>query len=213
MPLYLSVNEEGWSWDPEYIESYNRIAPNYLVNKFKDFQGDDCRLFCSQSEIKLLLKSILPPVSKDELDQEVKKVLAGMEDMESIEVVEFLSAAMDNTYWKKAGPLVVMELIFLDCLNAYYFEKRNMLDNDDYNELKAELTWEGSATATMTEKEAHFISAVAAYRRGQSLMNDHEYQKLKDDLLSESSWVVRKEQDPLEKLGLDTFMGYLHRSL
>lgn len=109
-----------------------------------------------------------------------------MEDVESIEVGEFLSAAMVNTYWKKAGPLVVMELELLDCLNAFYFEKCNMLDNDDYHELKAELAWPSSATATMTVKEAHFVSAVAAYRRGQSLINDQEFQKLKVIILISS---------------------------
>lgn len=93
MPLHLSVNEEACSWDPEYMESFKRIAPIYLVNKFKDCQGNNCRLFCSQrlpylnirtstatlnlliwkyaSEVESLLKSILPPVSKDELDKEV----------------------------------------------------------------------------------------------------------------------------------------------
>ena len=44
-------------------------------------------------------------------------------------------------------------------------------------------------------------------------MNEADYEKLKSDLKAENSWVVNRLQDPLERLGLDTFMGYLHREM
>lgn len=44
-------------------------------------------------------------------------------------------------------------------------------------------------------------------------MSDDEYEVLKSELLTQSSWVVKRQPDPLEKLGLNTFLGYLHRSL
>ena len=64
-------------------------------------------------------------------------------------------------------------------------------------------------------------------------MEDVEYEKLKSELQSKGlnsylskqyvyrfwkicnigSWVVTRGKDPLEKLGLNTFMSYLHRSL
>ena len=62
---------------------------------------------------------------------------------------DFLQAAIKNSYWKKAGNLVVKELIFLDCLYSYYQEKRSMLSDDDYNVLKDSLTWEGSAAVIL----------------------------------------------------------------
>lgn len=67
--------------------------------------------------------------------------------------------------------------------------------------------------ATMSAKEAEFVSAVAAAKRGEPQMDDGEYGKLKTELKEQGSWVVNRGSDALEKLGLNTFMGYLHRAL
>jgi hypothetical protein len=104
------------------------------------------------------------------------------------------------------------------------------LDNNDYDELKESLTWEGSAAVTLSSKEARFIHAVASFRKGQRIISNDQYEDLKvrchlnnnniilvvkwiqADLVTANSWVVNRQQDPLEKLGLDTFLGYLHRT-
>ena len=44
------------------------------------------------------------------------------------------------------------------------------------------------------------------------VMSNDEYAALKAKLQEEESWVVSRAQDPLEKLGLNTFLGYIHRS-
>jgi hypothetical protein len=86
------------------------------------------------------------------------------------------------------------------------------LNNEDYETLKENLSWEGSSVATMKANEALFITAVASSKRGQPIMGDEEYIKLKSELNKESSWVTARGQDALEKLGLDSFLGYLHRA-
>jgi hypothetical protein len=63
------------------------------------------------------------------------------------------------------GVFVVKELILLDCIHTYYYNKRSLLSDEEYNELKDSLSWEGSVAVTLTAKEAHFISAVSAFRR------------------------------------------------
>ena len=63
------------------------------------------------------------------------------------------------------GVFVVKELILLDCINTYYYQRKNLLSDDEYNDLKESLSWEGSAAVTLSAKEAHFISAVSAYNR------------------------------------------------
>jgi hypothetical protein len=103
--------------------------------------------------------------------------------------------------------------MYFDALYAYYQTGESLLNNDDYEELKENLTWEGSSVATMTKKEAMFVNAVAAAKRGMPIMDDEEYASLKKDLRAQGSWVVSRGQDALEKLGLDTFLGYLHRAL
>lgn len=152
--------------DPEEKEAFDRITSNWLTNKFKNCFGDDCRMFCDEAEARALMKSLLPPLTPAQIDDEVNKVLSSVDDKNMIDLDEFSKAFSANTYWTKAGPLVVQELVFLDCLNTYYFEKRNMLENDDYEELKEMLTWQGSSVVTLTGEEARFISAVAASNRG-----------------------------------------------
>ncbi len=85
--------------------------------------------------------------------------------------------------------------------------------NSDYNELKGMLTWEGSSVASMSAKEALFVTAVAASRRGDPLLSDDKYIALKHELQAAGSWVTARQQDSLERLGLQTFLGYLHGSL
>lgn len=108
---------------------------------------------------------------------------------------------------------MVKELIYLDALYNYYSTGKSLLNDDDYGLLKENLTWEGSAVATMNKNEALFVTAVASARRGQSIMDDEEYVKLKTELKQSNSWVTKRELDALERLGLDTFMGYLHRAM
>ena len=201
--------------DNDDSEAFQRIVGNYLKAKFTDCHGDDCRMFCDRSEVTSLLKTVLPPVSPKELDAEVEKALksigAGSDDL--IEADSFLNAVVANTYWTTAGPLVVKEMIFLDCLYEYYFkEKRSILADSDYNDLKEMLTWEGSAVVSMSAKEAQFVISVATSKRGQGTLGDSEYDLLKSELLAAESWVVTTKQDPLEKMGVATFLAYLHRS-
>ena len=131
----------------------------------------------------------------------------------SIDTNTFLKNVINNSYWLAAGPLVVKELIFLDCLHNYYFEKRSLLEDNDYNSLKDQLTWEGSVMSSMKSEEAHFITAVASNSKGIQIMSDDEYNKLKSKLQSSNSWVVQRKADPLAKSGLDTFLSYLKLAL
>jgi hypothetical protein len=150
-------------------------------------------------------------VSPKELDREIEATMARFGKDEVIEEQTFLNAFIDNSYWKEAGPLVVKELIYLDCLQSHYFSREDLLNDADFDELKQMLIWEGSSAATLFSKEARFISAVAANKRGVPLISDAEYDSLKRELQQERSWVVARMQDPLEKLGLQTYLGYLHR--
>lgn len=210
--------------DEEETAFLNRVKSNYLVNKFRDCRKssstaqDECRTLCTLSEIELLLRTILPPVSNKEMSEEIDFLLKKMPpksvQSNSIDVDDFLNVVSENTFWAKAGDLVVKELIFFDCLHAYYYEKQILLSDDDYNELKEDLTWEGSVAVTMSGKEAHFVKAISMFQSKQrSILSDSEYDQLKSELSRAGSWVVNRVQDPLERMGVDTFMKYLHRAL
>lgn len=201
--------------DEDTVNAFKTIASSYLFNKFRDCRGDTCRELCDKNEVTNLVKQILPPVSKDELSKEIDSLLKNMEINKDglIDTNTFLKSVINNSYWLQAGPLVVKELIFLDCLHNYYFEKRPLLEDDDYNNLKEQLTWEGSVMSTMKSEEAHFITAVASNAKGIQIMSDDEYNKLKSKLVGINSWVVSRKADPLAKSGLDTFLSYLKLSM
>jgi hypothetical protein len=141
--------------DAEDFESFEKIATSYLAAKFKNCNKDglECRYSVDTQEFVDLLKNVLPPVSEIELQKELKTLISnsqfGVEegkkkqDNENIIEKDFLKIVINNSYWRDAGLFVVKELIFLDCLQSYYFNDKNLLNNDEYNELKEQLTWEG----------------------------------------------------------------------
>lgn len=163
--LFIPTEDE----DVDNVNAFKSIASNYLYNKFRDCRGDSCRDLCDKKEVEDLVRAILPPVSKDELQKEINLILKNMNiDKDGlIDTNQFLSNILDNRYWLAAGPLVVKELIFLDCLHNYYFQKQQLLEDNDYNELKEQLTWEGSSVPTMKSQEAHFVTAVASNAKGE----------------------------------------------
>ena len=193
-------------------EELRGIATKYLVSKYKGCVGNDCRFQCDRSEVRAVLRSVLPPLSPAALERELELFMAKFRSQDEVIAEEdFLAAFIENSYWREAGSLVVKELIYLDCLQSFYAQQERLLEDDDFDALKDMLVWEGSSAATLSSKEARFISGIAAHRRGAPIMSDAEYQTLKDELQRQNSWVATRGLDPLEKLGLDTFMGYLHR--
>lgn len=114
----------------------------------------------------------------------------------------------------------------IECVDSFFFwvavgcpdkasygaSPKALLSDDDYDELKSSLTWDGSALVNLSGKEARFLFAVAAARKGAPTLPDTEYAALKQELQAENSWVVSRGMDPLEKLGMQTLLGYIHRS-
>ena len=216
MPILHMFGEE--LFEDEEDEMFP-IATNYLRAKYRQTADSHGHDKCSESDVREMLRSVLPPVSPAELDEEVSKTIQVVirsdpsNTKDAINEECFVNAIAKNTYWQKAGSLVVKELMFLDSLYSYYQTGEALLENDDYETLKDNLTWEGSSVATMKANEALFVTAVASSLRGAPIMDDDQYKALKTSLKKEKSWVTARGQDALEKMGLDTFLGYLHRAL
>lgn len=196
--------------DTDDAEAFQRITSNYLKKKYSQVTQESEQA-SMETQIKSLMTKILPPLSSQELSDEIKR-LSPIISASKLDENSFINALVNNAYWMQAGPMVVQELIYLDSLHSYYHQKVKILNDEDYEDLKSQLTWSGSDVTSMTGKEALFVFAVASHRRGDSLLNDQQYETLKQQLLAENSWVVKRGADGLEKLGIDTYLGYLHRS-
>jgi len=198
----------------EWDEDISAIASRYLQAKYAacNSDGSECVAVRGRDEVSALLKEVLPPVSEKELEIEINKIMDAFKGEETIDLCAFAEEVKDNKYWVEAGELVIKELMYLDCLQSNYVSKMALLEDDDYDELKSSLTWDGSALVTLSGKEAQFLYAVALGRKGITAMPDSEYESLKAELQEQGSWVVNRAEDPLQKLGMSTLVGYIHRS-
>ncbi|KAL7529332.1 hypothetical protein ACHAXR_002908 [Thalassiosira sp. AJA248-18] len=211
---FLELSSDLFEEDEEMIP----IAEAYIHAKYKQVAASHGHAVANKDDVREVLHSILPPVTPEELEKEeeaiIKSLLSHKQNSpDKIDEDDFVKSIAKNSYWRDAGDIVVKELMYFDSLHSYYKTGKAILNNDDYDELHENLTWEGSSVATMNAKEAEFVSAVAAAKRGEPLMDDDEYSALKEALKKEGSWVVNRGEDALEKRGLKTFMGYLHRVL
>ena len=206
-------------FDDDEVDEMVPIAENYLHAKYKQIAASHGHVKCDEEDARDVLRAVLPPVTPEELDSEVNKTMElilksnSKNTPKEINEDDFVKAILKNTYWQQAGPLVVKELIYFDALYAYYSSGASLLNNNDYEALKESLAWEGSSVATMNKNEALFVTAVASSKRGQPIMDDTEYIDLKKTLTKSKSWVTARGQDALERLGIDSFLGYLHRAL
>lgn len=73
------------------------------------------------------------------------------------------------------------ESLFLDAMQAY-FRGEAMISNEEFDNLKEELTWQGSDVITLSREEYRFLDAAKAYEQGKPIMADDEFDKLKRKL-------------------------------
>jgi len=86
------------------------------------------------------------------------------------------------------------EKLYLDCLDEYYNEGgKQLLSNDEYDQLKLDLDFEGSITATYSQDEIKFVLANKRYSEGKSIISDEDYDKLRAKLKKAGSLVVLHE--------------------
>lgn len=93
---------------------------------------------------------------------------------------------------EKTGSLIRLTLaekerIFLDALQSYYVNSRQLLPDDQFDLLKEDLSWNGSKLVQMNRNEAKYLAAMESYVKGEPMMNDAEFDALKSTLKEEKS--------------------------
>lgn len=64
------------------------------------------------------------------------------------------------------------------------------MSNEEFDNLKQDLLWEGSKVAVLSKKEQRFLEACMSYNAGKPMIGDDEYDSLKRALLEEGSAVA-----------------------
>ncbi|KAI3468825.1 hypothetical protein Pfo_025488 [Paulownia fortunei] len=91
---------------------------------------------------------------------------------------------------KRKKSLGEMEQEFLQALQAFYYEGKSIMSNEEFDNLKEELMWEGSSVVMLSADEQRFLEASMAYVSGNPIMADEEFDKLKQKLKMDGSEIV-----------------------
>eukprot|EP00262_Sarcandra_glabra_P020464 TRINITY_DN814_c0_g1_i1.p1 TRINITY_DN814_c0_g1~~TRINITY_DN814_c0_g1_i1.p1 ORF type:complete len:332 (+),score=46.90 TRINITY_DN814_c0_g1_i1:151-1146(+) len=93
---------------------------------------------------------------------------------------------------KEKKSLGELEQEFLQALQSFYYEGKAIMSNEEFDNLKEELMWEGSSVVMLSSDEQKFLEASMAYVSGQPIMTDAEYDDLKLRLKKEGSEIVQE---------------------
>jgi hypothetical protein len=93
------------------------------------------------------------------------------------------------------------ERIFLDALQSYYVNGRQLLGDGEFDLLKEDLQWNGSPVSVLNRDEATYLAAMESYLKGEPKIEDAEFDKLKMKL-KESGSKFAVETEP--KCYIDT---------
>jgi len=86
------------------------------------------------------------------------------------------------------------ERVFVEAMQAYFYDGREVLNDKDFNQLKEDLLWEGSQVAALNRDETKYLAAMQAYLTGEPILSDSEFDALKQKLKAANSAIaVSKE--------------------
>lgn len=91
---------------------------------------------------------------------------------------------------KEKKSLGELEQEFLQALQSFYYEGKATMSNEEFDNLKEELMWEGSSVIMLSSDEQKFLEASMAYVDGKPILSDEEFDKLKLRLKTEGSGIV-----------------------
>ncbi|KAK7265525.1 hypothetical protein RJT34_33145 [Clitoria ternatea] len=126
---------------------------------------------------------LLPP--KATADQQGK-----VEQVEDDSVVDSKILPYCSIDKKEKKSIGEMEQEFLQALQAFYYEGKAIMSNEEFDNLKEELMWEGSSVVMLSSDEQKFLEASMAYVSGTPILSDKEFDDLKLRLKMEGSEIV-----------------------
>ncbi|CAM0878215.1 unnamed protein product [Alopecurus aequalis] len=83
-----------------------------------------------------------------------------------------------------------MEQEFLRALQSFYYDQKQIMSNEEFDNLKEELMWEGSSVVMLSADEQRLLEASMAYIAGKPIMSDAEFDQLKLRLKQDGSDIV-----------------------
>lgn len=139
------------------------------------------RVQLNGKQFSLRGRTLFPP-TKATADQQTDQV---QDDTDDGKILQYCS--IDKKGKKSLGE---MEQDFLQALQAFYYEGKAIMSNEEFDNLKEELMWQGSSVVMLSSDEQKFLEASLAYVSGNPILSDEEFDKLKIKLKTEGSEIV-----------------------
>lgn len=139
------------------------------------------RVQLNGKQLSLRGRTLFPP-TKATADQQTDQV---QDDTDDGKILQYCS--IDKKGKKSLGE---MEQDFLQALQAFYYEGKAIMSNEEFDNLKEELMWQGSSVVMLSSDEQKFLEASLAYVSGNPILSDEEFDKLKIKLKTEGSEIV-----------------------
>mmetsp|Transcript_6044 Transcript_6044/g.14543 ORF Transcript_6044/g.14543 Transcript_6044/m.14543 type:complete len:294 (-) Transcript_6044:255-1136(-) len=90
--------------------------------------------------------------------------------------------AQEQTTYDDSISTAAKERLYLDCCAAFNVEKKSLVTDDDFEQLKSDLAFEGSEVIMFSREEIKFMVATQRYKEGKPIMDDAEYDTLRQSL-------------------------------
>ncbi|KAF3616152.1 PGR5-like protein 1B, chloroplastic [Capsicum annuum] len=125
------------------------------------------------------------------IDRKGKKSLGEMEQ-EFLQALQVYQSFYDDLLFIDGfhSPHLIIVLFPGVLSQSFYYEGKAMMSNEEFDNLKEELMWEGSSVVMLSPDEQRFLEASMAYVSGNPIMTDKEYDKLKMKLKRDGSDIV-----------------------
>ncbi|XP_078445848.1 PGR5-like protein 1B, chloroplastic [Wolffia australiana] len=129
-------------------------------------------------------------VARPRAAEQEQQVQGQVEEVVDGNILPYCS--LDGKEKKGKRTLGEMEQEFLQALQAFYFERKAIMSNEEFDNLKEELMWEGSSVVMLSSDEQKLLEASMAYAAGNPIMTDEEFDQLKMKLKEDGSDVVQE---------------------
>uniref|UniRef100_A0A453MKR2 Uncharacterized protein n=1 Tax=Aegilops tauschii subsp. strangulata TaxID=200361 RepID=A0A453MKR2_AEGTS len=77
---------------------------------------------------------------------------------------------------------------------SFYYDQKAIMSNEEFDNLKEELMWEGSSVVMLSADEQRLLEASMAYIAGNPIMSDAEFDELK--LRLKARWKRHRDGRP-----------------
>jgi len=105
--------------------------------------------------------------------------------------VEFMGVDMNGN--PVTLTLAAREKLYLDATAQYHLDGTRLIEDEDYDQLKNDLAFEGSNVGMMSRDEVKFMVAASRYAEGKPIMSDSEFDALRRQLKNKNSKAVLHE--------------------